>query len=98
MAATATSKTGRTRRPTSHSFALKPDDPSILRPVGQRKERDAMASLTWLGHSAFLLESDERKNIYIDPFLSGNPKTPESLKQPEQVDVIAVTHGHSDHV
>jgi len=57
-----------------------------------------MASLTWLGHSAFLLESDERKNIYIDPFLSGNPKTPEGLKQPEQVDVIAVTHGHSDHV
>ena len=57
-----------------------------------------MASLTWLGHSAFLLESDERKSIYIDPFLNGNPKTPESLKQPERVDVIAVTHGHSDHV
>jgi L-ascorbate metabolism protein UlaG (beta-lactamase superfamily) len=57
-----------------------------------------MASLTWLGHAAFLIESDEGKNIYVDPWLSGNPKTPESLKRPEQVDVIAVTHGHGDHV
>jgi len=57
-----------------------------------------MASLTWLGHAAFLLESDEGKNIYVDAWLTGNPKTPENLKQPEQVDVIAVTHGHGDHV
>ena len=57
-----------------------------------------MASLTWLGHSAFLLVSDEGKRIYVDPFLSGNPKTPESEKQPSAIDVIAVTHGHSDHV
>jgi len=57
-----------------------------------------MATLTWLGHSAFLLVSDEGKRIYVDPFLSGNPKTPESEKQPSAVDIIAVTHGHSDHV
>ena len=57
-----------------------------------------MASLSWLGHSAFLLVSDEGKRIYVDPFLSGNPKTPESEKQPSAIDVIAVTHGHSDHV
>jgi L-ascorbate metabolism protein UlaG (beta-lactamase superfamily) len=56
-----------------------------------------MASLTWLGHAAFLLLSDEGKRIYVDPFLTGNPKTPEEHKQPEHVDVIAVTHGHSDH-
>ncbi len=57
-----------------------------------------MAALTWLGHAAFLLESDERKAIYIDPFLTHNPKTPEELKHPERVDIIAVTHGHGDHV
>jgi len=57
-----------------------------------------MASLTWLGHAAFLLVSDEGKRIYVDPFLTGNPKTPENEKQPSAVDVIAVTHGHSDHV
>ena len=57
-----------------------------------------MAALTWFGHAAFLLESDAAKKIYVDPFLTGNPKTPESLKSPEDVDVIAVTHGHADHV
>ena len=57
-----------------------------------------MASLTWLGHSAFVLSSDEGRRIYIDPFLNGNPSTPDDLKSPETVDIIAVTHGHSDHV
>jgi L-ascorbate metabolism protein UlaG (beta-lactamase superfamily) len=56
-----------------------------------------MASLTWLGHAAFRIESDRGKRIYVDPFLSGNPKTPEGEKEPERVDVIAVTHGHGDH-
>jgi L-ascorbate metabolism protein UlaG (beta-lactamase superfamily) len=57
-----------------------------------------MASLTWLGHASFLLESDEGKRVYVDPFLNGNPKTPENLKDPERVDIIALTHGHGDHV
>ncbi|HEY4348976.1 MAG TPA: metal-dependent hydrolase [Gaiellaceae bacterium] len=56
-----------------------------------------MASLTWLGHAAFLLTSDENKRIYIDPFLTGNPKTPDDMRRPEHVDIIVVTHGHSDH-
>jgi len=57
-----------------------------------------MATLTWLGHASFRLESDRGKRIYIDPFLTGNPKTPEGEKQPERVDAIAITHGHGDHV
>jgi L-ascorbate metabolism protein UlaG (beta-lactamase superfamily) len=57
-----------------------------------------MATLTWLGHSAFRIESDRGKRIYVDPFLTGNPKTPESEKLPERVDVIAITHGHGDHI
>jgi L-ascorbate metabolism protein UlaG (beta-lactamase superfamily) len=57
-----------------------------------------MASLTWLGHSAFRLDSDRGKRIYVDPFLSGNPKLPEGEQEPERVDVIAITHGHGDHV
>ncbi|HLM35640.1 MAG TPA: metal-dependent hydrolase [Gaiellaceae bacterium] len=56
-----------------------------------------MATLTWLGHAAFRIESDRGKRIYVDPFLQGNPKTPEDEKSPERVDIIAVTHGHSDH-
>ena len=57
-----------------------------------------MASLTWLGHASFLLESDEGKKIYVDPWLAGNPKTPEEHKSPANVDIIVVTHGHGDHV
>src|SRR5579871_159263 len=57
-----------------------------------------MATLTWLGHASFLLESDEGKHIYVDPWFTGNPKAPEGAGEPERVDVIALTHGHSDHV
>ena len=53
--------------------------------------------LTWLGHASFRLDSPEGKRIYVDPWL-GNPKCPESEKEPERIDVIALTHGHGDHV
>jgi L-ascorbate metabolism protein UlaG (beta-lactamase superfamily) len=53
--------------------------------------------LTWLGHSAFRLDAGG-KRIYIDPFLNGNPKCPEGEQTPERVDIVAITHGHGDHV
>ena len=53
--------------------------------------------LTWLGHSAFRLDAGG-KRIYVDPFLNGNPKCPEGEQTPERVDIIAITHGHGDHV
>jgi L-ascorbate metabolism protein UlaG (beta-lactamase superfamily) len=58
----------------------------------------ADATLTWLGHSAFRIDTPGGKRVYIDPFLSGNPSCPEGEQSPERVDVIALTHGHSDHV
>jgi L-ascorbate metabolism protein UlaG (beta-lactamase superfamily) len=54
--------------------------------------------LTWLGHSAFRVESPGGKRIYVDPFLTGNPKTPESEREPERCDLVVLTHGHGDHV
>jgi L-ascorbate metabolism protein UlaG (beta-lactamase superfamily) len=54
-------------------------------------------SLTWLGHASFRVDSPGGKRIYVDPFL-GNPKCPDSEKEPERIDVIALTHGHGDHV
>ena len=57
----------------------------------------AVASLTWLGHASFRLDSPSGKRVYVDPWLD-NPKCPESEKDPERCDVIAVTHGHSDHL
>ena len=55
-----------------------------------------MASLTWLGHASFRLDTADGKRIYVDPWLSG-PTTPDDEKDPERADVIAVTHGHGDH-
>ncbi len=55
-------------------------------------------TLTWLGHAAFRVDTADGKRIYVDPFLTGNPKCPPDEQTPERVDVIAVTHGHGDHV
>ncbi|MDZ7718875.1 MAG: metal-dependent hydrolase [Balneolaceae bacterium] len=52
----------------------------------------------WLGHSAFRLESPNGQVIYIDPFLSGNPSTPDDQKNPDDIEFILLTHGHEDHV
>lgn len=52
----------------------------------------------WLGHSAVKLISPNGTVIYIDPFLSQNPSTPEELKEVEKADFILLTHGHEDHV
>jgi L-ascorbate metabolism protein UlaG (beta-lactamase superfamily) len=54
-------------------------------------------ALTWLGHAAFRFDTPGGKRVYVDPFLD-NPNCPESEKQPERADLIAVTHGHGDHV
>lgn len=54
--------------------------------------------LTWLGHAAFRLDSPGGKRIYVDPFLHGNPRCPESELEPERCDLVVVTHGHGDHV
>ena len=55
-------------------------------------------SLTWLGHAAFRLDTPGGKRVYVDPWLTGNPSCPEAEREPERVDLIAITHGHDDHV
>ena len=46
-------------------------------------------TLTWLGHAAFRIDTPGGKRIYIDPFLNGNPKCPDSEQKPERVDAIS---------
>jgi L-ascorbate metabolism protein UlaG (beta-lactamase superfamily) len=53
-------------------------------------------SITWFGHSTFLLTTPGGTRIVFDPWLNGNPKTPPGAKI-DKADVICVTHGHSDH-
>ena len=55
----------------------------------------ADVKITWLGHAAFLLEA--KRKLLIDPFISGNPTAPCSLEELDP-DIIAVTHGHQDHL
>lgn len=55
----------------------------------------------WLGHATFRITSTTGKVIVIDPFLTKNPRTPakyKDLKALGKVDLILVTHGHSDHI
>lgn len=52
--------------------------------------------LTWLGHSCFQIEVSG-KTVLIDPFITDNPKARVRADDLEP-DIIAVTHGHSDHL
>jgi L-ascorbate metabolism protein UlaG (beta-lactamase superfamily) len=55
------------------------------------------AKITWFGHATFVLETPGGKRIMIDPWLTGNPATPEGMSDPGPLDVILLSHGHSDH-
>jgi L-ascorbate metabolism protein UlaG (beta-lactamase superfamily) len=53
--------------------------------------------ITWLGHATFLVVTPGGKNILLDPWVSGNPKTPANMKSFDKLDYILISHGHSDH-
>ena len=58
-----------------------------------------MLSISWLGHSTFLLQFPNGKRVVTDPWL-GNPNCPPQFAKPESlkpVDLILLSHGHSDH-
>ena len=54
--------------------------------------------ITWLGHSAFRLETATAK-ILIDPFFTGNPSFRSTVEEASRgVTHILLTHGHGDHI
>jgi L-ascorbate metabolism protein UlaG (beta-lactamase superfamily) len=53
--------------------------------------------VTWLGHSTFLMTSPKGVRVLFDPFLTNNPSCPPAAKRVGAVDLILITHGHSDH-
>jgi L-ascorbate metabolism protein UlaG (beta-lactamase superfamily) len=57
--------------------------------------------IQWLGQAATKITSPGGKVIVIDPWLTGNPKTPAQYKNLDalgHVDLILVTHAHGDHL
>jgi L-ascorbate metabolism protein UlaG (beta-lactamase superfamily) len=56
-------------------------------------------TVQWLGHAAFEITSSGGTRILIDPFISGNPATPDSLKNLARYKpaAVLVTHSHDDH-
>src|SRR5437588_11974935 len=60
----------------------------------------AQTQLTWYGHSGFKIVTPAGKTVFIDPWLT-NPvfkKGKEELAALKDVDLILLSHGHSDHV
>jgi L-ascorbate metabolism protein UlaG (beta-lactamase superfamily) len=71
--------------------------------VGQAQTPTAgvgKAELQWFAQSAFKLTTPGGKVLMLDPWLTGNPKTPPEYKDLDKlgkIDLILVTHGHGDH-
>ncbi|HWB30033.1 MAG TPA: metal-dependent hydrolase [Vicinamibacterales bacterium] len=56
-------------------------------------------SISYLGHSAFLLTLPTGQRLAFDPWI-GNPKCPSKFAKPEalgKLDLILLSHGHDDH-
>ena len=53
--------------------------------------------ITFFGHSTFSLTTASGEVAIIDPWVMTNPQCPEKLKKISRLDIIFLTHGHSDH-
>jgi L-ascorbate metabolism protein UlaG (beta-lactamase superfamily) len=54
--------------------------------------------LTYFGHSTFSLTTASGQIALIDPWVTTNPVCPENLKKVSKLDVIFLSHAHSDHL
>lgn len=53
---------------------------------------------TWLGHATVRCDLPGGEVVLIDPFLETNPSCPPAARHFERLDLILVTHAHSDHM
>lgn len=54
--------------------------------------------VTWLGHGTMSFKTTEGKVVLVDPWVMNNPACPDDLRNPEQVDLVLITHAHFDHI
>lgn len=54
-------------------------------------------TVKWLGHATFLMTSPKGPRLLFDPFLTNNPSCPAAARRVGAVDLMLITHGHSDH-
>lgn len=53
--------------------------------------------ITWLGHATVLYGSPKGKRVLVDAWVDGNPACPEPSKSLPAIDLLLITHAHSDH-
>ena len=54
-------------------------------------------SITWLGHSTFILRAPGGTRVILDPWIATNPSCPDDAKKVGELNLMLVTHGHFDH-
>ena len=80
--------TARVESATSHKF--------VNREIGQSSMQ--RLSITWLGHSTFIVRTPGGTRVLFDPWFTSNPSCPDAMKKPPKDDVILASHGHFDHM
>jgi len=55
-------------------------------------------ALTWLGHSTVRLVTRGARVVLLDPWGESNPACPRDQKAIDKLDVMAISHGHGDHM
>jgi L-ascorbate metabolism protein UlaG (beta-lactamase superfamily) len=53
--------------------------------------------ITWLGHATVHYRSSKGKSVLVDAWVDGNPACPAKSKDLGALDLLLLTHAHSDH-
>src|ERR1035437_1910893 len=94
---------GRTSRyfAAAASLAFLVSGGTALAQTNTRARATSPITVRWLGHATFEITSSGGTRLLIDPFITGNPSTPDSLKNLARYggawkpNAILVTHSHS---
>ncbi len=85
------------------SIAFAASSATLLAQTNARNRATSPITVRWLGHATFEITSSGGTRLLIDPFITGNPSTPDSLKNLARYggawkpNAILVTHSHPDH-